>query len=193
MAACALEKLLCSLGIVPVLGYQEAANLSSPSGQQRGALMSFNRELCTTSTERFCLRYALQAADMISSFRSWSWVSGSETEVWSLMWSAAFVDHQWPRCLLLSVVCYWNMIIKQSHSLSTSNDTQPFNCFLQLSHLQKIIHLCSSCAGTYLVTRRMFRTLGAILSLESKSPFSPLLSGWMHQISLGISLKLNWF
>lgn len=96
----------------------------------------------------------------VCSCKSFISLEGGE---WRLKWSPSFVHHQGPRFLLLGVVSSWNIIIKQLiyFFLGAFNTAKPFNCFLLLSHLLKVIHLCSTCAGTYLISRRRFKALRA--------------------------------
>lgn len=52
---------------------------------------------------------------------------------------------------------------------------KPFNCFMKLSHLSwKVIYMCTSCAGTYLIASRKFKALSTTIHLN-KSPFLPFL------------------
>jgi len=86
-------------------------------------------------------------------------VFGSEAVGWRPKWSPAFVHYQGPRCRLLDIVpigtYLWNNLpVYLSSPLMLYS---LFKYFLQLSHLSyKIIHLCASSVGTYLVPRRRF-------------------------------------
>lgn len=117
-------------------------------GQQRGASVPSNRASPTTSTWCFILRYPQQATSTVSSCRSWLWVSWVSIGIRRLhsftvkleggVWNEpCFIGYQGPSWLPLSVVSWWNMIIKHCFFLSvrTSNNTKMFNCFLKLRHL----------------------------------------------------------
>lgn len=119
-------------------------------GWRRKALVHFNRELPITNTQCFVLQYPLQAVYMAPSCNFWSCVSVAVKASYQFL-VAKLEGEVWSGALLLcitrdqdsssSVVCCWNIIIKQLIYLllSACNTTEPFNCFLQLSHL---LNLC---------------------------------------------------
>lgn len=92
------------------------------------------------TTHHFFLQYPLCAVGPVSLCRR-NWVSigvsvfRDNARERRLNQSPAFLGHQGLRGHIPSGVCYGNMFMKPPLCLGSSNTVQPFNCFLQLSHL----------------------------------------------------------